>query len=116
MFPVANDHHPHNPINDQLADDIQATIDPHETIPGNAGGNREPSIRFPIANNHPQPMISRRMISNPPSIRMKRYPESQWAPIPVVGPRLDHMPRAPCWMDIPNWSLTGLEPVGHVIW
>jgi hypothetical protein len=51
-LPIADNHHPHNPINDQLADGIQATINPHETIPGKAGGNRKPSIQFPIANNY----------------------------------------------------------------
>jgi hypothetical protein len=51
-FPIANNHHPHNPINDQPADDIQATINPHETIPGKSCRNRKPSIPFPIANDH----------------------------------------------------------------
>jgi hypothetical protein len=51
-FPIANNHHLHNPINDQPADNIQAKINPHETIPGKSGRNRKPPIRFPIANNH----------------------------------------------------------------
>jgi hypothetical protein len=50
-FPIANNHHPHNPINDQPADNIQATINPHEAIPSKSGPNRKPPIRFPIANN-----------------------------------------------------------------
>ena len=51
-FPIANNHHLHNPINDQAADNIQATINPHETIPGKSGANRKPPIRFPVANDH----------------------------------------------------------------
>src|SRR5664279_1283012 len=51
-FPIANNHHLHNPINDQPADNIQAKINPHETIPGKSGANRKPPIRFPIANDH----------------------------------------------------------------
>jgi hypothetical protein len=51
-FPIANNHHLHNPINDQPADGIQATINPHETIPGKPGVDRKPPIRFPIANDH----------------------------------------------------------------
>ena len=50
-FPIANNHHPHNPINDQPADNIQATINPH-TAPGKSGPNRKPPIEFPIANDH----------------------------------------------------------------
>jgi hypothetical protein len=46
-FPIANDHHFHNPINDQPADIIQPAINPHETIPGKSGANRKPRIRFP---------------------------------------------------------------------
>ena len=51
-FPIAYNHHLHNPIIDQAADIIQPAINPHETIPGKAGGNRKPPIRFPIANDH----------------------------------------------------------------
>jgi hypothetical protein len=51
-FPIATDHHLHNPINDQPADIIQATINPYESLPGKSGRNRKPPIRFPIANNH----------------------------------------------------------------
>jgi hypothetical protein len=50
-FPIANNHHLHNPINDQPADIIQPAINPHETIPGKSGTNREPPIRFPVSNN-----------------------------------------------------------------
>jgi hypothetical protein len=45
-FPIANDHHLHNPINDQSADNIQATINP-QTIPGKPDANRKPRIWFP---------------------------------------------------------------------
>src|ERR1019366_9727232 len=51
-FPIANDHHLHNPINDEPADNIQATVNPHEAIPSKSGPNRKPPIRFPIANDH----------------------------------------------------------------
>jgi len=51
-FPIANDHHLHDPINDQPADGIQPISNPHETIPDKPGANRKPPIRFPIANNH----------------------------------------------------------------
>jgi hypothetical protein len=50
-FPIANDHHLHNPINDEPADNIQATINPHELLPGKSGRNRKPPIRFPVSNN-----------------------------------------------------------------
>ena len=49
-FPIANDHHLHNPINDQAAENIQATINPHESLPGKSGRNRKPPIRFPVSN------------------------------------------------------------------
>ena len=51
-FPIANNDHLHNPINDQPADIIQATINPYESLPGKSDRNRKPPIRFPIANNH----------------------------------------------------------------
>jgi hypothetical protein len=51
-FPIANNHHLHNLINDQPADNILATVNPHEAIPGKSGPNRKPAIRFPIANDH----------------------------------------------------------------
>jgi hypothetical protein len=51
-FPIANNDHLHNPINDQPADNIQATINSHDSLPGKSGRNRKPPIRFPIANNH----------------------------------------------------------------
>jgi len=51
-FPIATDHHLHNPIIDQPTDDIQATINTHESLPGKSGRNRKPPIRFPIANDH----------------------------------------------------------------
>jgi hypothetical protein len=51
-FPIANNHHLHNPINDQPAYIIQPAINPHETIPDKSGPNRKPPIRFPIANDH----------------------------------------------------------------
>jgi hypothetical protein len=50
-FPIANHHQLHNLINDQPTDNIQATINPHETIPGKSGRNRKPPIRFPVSNN-----------------------------------------------------------------
>lgn len=50
-FPIANNHHLHNPINDQPADNIQAKIIP-QTMPGKPSVNRKPPIRFPIANDH----------------------------------------------------------------
>jgi hypothetical protein len=50
-FPIANNHHLHNPISDQPTDNIQATINP-QTISGKSGRNRKPLIRFPIANDH----------------------------------------------------------------
>jgi hypothetical protein len=50
-FPIANNHHLHNPINDPVADNIQATVNP-QTIPDKPGENRKPPIRFPIANDH----------------------------------------------------------------
>jgi hypothetical protein len=46
-FPIANNNHLHNPINDQPADDIQATINKHETLSGKSVGKQ-----FPIANDH----------------------------------------------------------------
>jgi hypothetical protein len=51
-FPIANNHRLHNLINDQPADNIQATVNPHEAIPSKSGPNRKPPIRFPIANDH----------------------------------------------------------------
>jgi hypothetical protein len=50
-FPIATDHHLHNPIIDQPADNIQATVNPHEAIPGKSGPDRKPPIRFPVSNN-----------------------------------------------------------------
>ena len=49
-FPIANNHHLHNPINDQPADGIQSISNPHETIPDKPGANRKPPIRFPVSN------------------------------------------------------------------
>jgi hypothetical protein len=51
-FPIANNHHLHNPINNQSADIVQARVTPHEPLPTQSGPNRKPSIRFPIANDH----------------------------------------------------------------
>ncbi len=51
-FPIANNHHLHNPIDDQPADIIQATVNPHEPLPTQSDPNRKPPIRFPIANDH----------------------------------------------------------------
>jgi hypothetical protein len=51
-FPIANNHHLHNPINNQSADIVQATVNPHELLPGKSDPNRKPPIRFPIANDH----------------------------------------------------------------
>jgi hypothetical protein len=39
-FPIANNRHPHNSINDPPAD----TIQPPSTYPGKSVGNRRPSI------------------------------------------------------------------------
>jgi hypothetical protein len=51
-FPIANNHHLHNPIDDQqLPDKIQAAINP-PTVPGKPRPNRKPPIRFPVANGH----------------------------------------------------------------
>ena len=47
-FPIANNHHLHNLINDQPADNIQAKINP-QTIPGKSGASRKPPRRFPVA-------------------------------------------------------------------
>jgi hypothetical protein len=49
-FPIANNHHLHNPINDQAADNIPATINPHEAIPRKSGAYRTPPTRYPVAN------------------------------------------------------------------
>src|ERR1700684_3731090 len=51
-FPIANNDHLHNPINDQPADIIQATINPYESLSGKSDRNRKPPILFSIANNH----------------------------------------------------------------
>jgi hypothetical protein len=51
-FPIANNHHLRNPIIDQPADNIQATINSHDSLPGKPSINRKPPIRFPIANDH----------------------------------------------------------------
>jgi hypothetical protein len=50
-FPIANNHHLYKPINDQPADNIQATINP-QTMPGKPGANRKPPTRLSIANDH----------------------------------------------------------------
>jgi hypothetical protein len=50
-FSIADNHHLHNPINDQPADNIQAKINP-QTIPGKPSIKRKPPIRFPVANDH----------------------------------------------------------------
>jgi hypothetical protein len=109
-FPIADNHHPHNPINDQLAGGIQATINPHETIPGKAGGNRKPSIQFPIAdNNHSHNPINDQPADNiQPAINPSGSQSATGShqSIQVTGPRLDLRPRQPWWMDIPNWSPT----------
>jgi len=46
-FPIADNNHPYNPINDQSADNIRPIIDKHVTISDKSIGKR-----FPIANNH----------------------------------------------------------------
>src|ERR1700733_12927751 len=43
-FPIADNHHLHNPIDDETARDIQPAINPHETPSGKSGGNRQTSI------------------------------------------------------------------------
>jgi hypothetical protein len=50
-FPIANNHHLHNPIIDQPADGIQPVSNPHESLPRKSGRNRKPPIRFPVSNN-----------------------------------------------------------------
>jgi hypothetical protein len=50
-FPIANNDHLHNLINDQPADIIPATVNPHEPLPGKSGPNRKPP-RLSIANHH----------------------------------------------------------------
>src|SRR3984957_13297333 len=51
-FPIANNHHLHNPIIDQPADGIQPVSNPHESLPRKSGGNRKPPIGFPVTNDH----------------------------------------------------------------
>jgi hypothetical protein len=46
-FSIANNHHLHNPIDDQPGN-IQATINRH----GKSGANQKPPIRLTIANDH----------------------------------------------------------------
>jgi hypothetical protein len=50
-FPIANNHHLQNPINDQLAETIKATINP-PTVPGNPRPNRKSPIGLPIADDY----------------------------------------------------------------
>jgi hypothetical protein len=71
-FPIANNHHLHNRINDQAADIIQPAINPHEMIPDKSGANRKPPIRFPIANDHQShnPITARLADSNKPIINL----------------------------------------------
>jgi hypothetical protein len=118
-FPIATDHHLHNPIIDQPADNIQATINP-QTIPDKPGVNRKPRIRFPLANDHQShDPINAQLAdgTSPSSTCMKRHPPTGVLQSnPITGPRLDLRPRQTWWMDTPNWSPTGFEPVGHVIW
>jgi hypothetical protein len=68
-FPIANNHHLHNPINDQPADNIQATISP-QTIPDKPDANRKPPIQFPVANDHQShnPIAAQLADGNKPTI------------------------------------------------
>ena len=70
-FPIANNHHHHNPINGQLADNIQATISP-QTIPDKPGANRKPPVRFPVANDHQShnPITAQQADGNKPVINL----------------------------------------------
>jgi hypothetical protein len=79
-FPIANNHHLHNPINDQPADIIPATVNPHEPLPGKSGPNRKPSIRFPIANDHQphNPINSQLADGIQPIINPQETPSANW--------------------------------------
>jgi hypothetical protein len=74
-FPVANYDHPHNPITNQPADIIHATISPH-TIPDKPGANRKPPIRFPVANDHQShnPITAQLTDGNKPTINPQETP------------------------------------------
>jgi hypothetical protein len=50
-FPIANNHHLHNQINDQAADNIPATINPH-TVSGKSGPYTKLSVGFAVADDH----------------------------------------------------------------
>jgi hypothetical protein len=50
-FPIANNHHLSNLINDQPADITDASISA-QTTPGKPRANRKPPIRFPISTGH----------------------------------------------------------------
>jgi hypothetical protein len=75
-FPIANNHHLHDLINDQPADTIQPAINPHETISGKSGRNRKPQIPFPIANDqHPHDPINNLSVDDiQPTINSNRQP------------------------------------------
>jgi hypothetical protein len=91
-FPIANKHHLHDPINDQPADNIQATVNPHETIPRKLGANRNPPTRSPVANDRQShnPITAQLTDGNQPDINLhetsstnQRNPISSgyWSPI-----------------------------------
>jgi hypothetical protein len=90
-FPIANNHHLHDPINDQ-PNNILATVNPHEAIPSKSGPNRKPPIRFPIANNHQphNPITAQPADGNQPAINPWETPSGNrrtsiqsdyWSPI-----------------------------------
>jgi hypothetical protein len=76
-FPIANDHHPHNPISDQPADDIQAKISP-QTIPDKSGVNRKPPIRLAVADGN-KPTINPQ--ETPSDNRQTSIRPGYWSPI-----------------------------------
>jgi hypothetical protein len=117
-FPIANNHHLNNPINNQLADRIQPVSNPHEAFRAKSGPSRKPPIRFSVANNHNlhnplnnhladgiQPIINPWETSSDNRSIRPHY----WSPIGSQA-------RQTWWTDIPNWLLTEFETAGHVIW
>jgi hypothetical protein len=104
-FPIANNPHLHNQINDQPTNNIQAAINAHEAILGKPGVNLQPPIRFPIANDHQshnsitaqltdgnQLTINARETSS--TNRRTSIHTDYWSPF--------GRPRQPWWMDTPN--------------
>jgi hypothetical protein len=102
-FPIADNHHLHNPIIDQPADIIQATINP-QTIPGKSGANRKPPIRFPNDHRPHNPINDQTAHGIQPTINpwesssLNRRTSIQ----SDLGPRLDLRPRQTWWRDTQN--------------